>query len=142
MKINQKVSGRAVSMPAGLLNGLGVSAGVTVLGAVITAKLLDAGKIELNSVGYAIMIILLAASFLGSLCSQKRIKRQYLAVSVLSGVVFFMTLISSTALFFGGQYEAVLPTGILIMGGSVLTLFISTRQNRGFNRRKKRVGNR
>jgi len=133
---NQKMSGRAVSMPAGLLFGATTSLGITILGSVIIAKLLDAEIIEENAVGYAVLVMLMTASFAGATISRNKIKRQYLIVCGLSGVIYYITLMGITALFFGGQYEAVGVTCILVMGGSVLALVAGKKPDRVGKRRK------
>lgn len=137
-----KNTGRATSMPVGLLSGLAVSFGVTILGIGMIAKALDMEKMREGAIGYAVMVLLLAASFAGALVSRNRIKRQYLLVCGLSALMYFLTLLSITALFFGGQYEAVGVTGLLVLGGSMLALLTGGQGRRGGKRRKLPKANR
>ena len=134
---SKKTTGKAVSMPTGLLLGALVSLGITVAGAAITGKLLEVERIAEETVGYAVMILLLVASYAGTRLSQHKIKRQILLVSVLSGVIYFALLLSVTALFFGGEYEAVAVTGLLVMGGCGTALILSGRSGRGRNSKKR-----
>ena len=142
MTVNQKPSGRAASMPAGLLTGTALSLGITLLLAALAAWLVLEEVIEETHIGYCVMVILMAASFLGALTACGRIKRQRLLVCMLSGSVYFLLLMSITALFFGGQYEAVGVTGILVFGGSMLAVLSSGSNSREGKRRKRRLRNR
>lgn len=138
---NQKATGRATTMPVGLMWGAGTSVAVTLLGAAVTAVLLNREVLAESSVGYSVMVILLAASFAGAMTARSRIKRQHLLSCVLSGAVYFLVLLSLTALFFGGQFEAVGVTGLLVMGGSMLALLVDKQPGRGGKRRKIRKRN-
>lgn len=140
--MNRKPSGRALSMPAGLLFGAIISLGLTILSAVVLAKLVASEVMAEANIGYGVMAMLLVASFIGSLCAHARIKRQRLLVCGLSGVIYFLILLSITALFFGGQYEAVGVTGLLVLGGSLTAGLLGTMPGRGGKRRKNKLPNR
>lgn len=142
MVLNQKPTGRASSIPAGLLFGAMASLGITLLAAALIAKLVSAEYIEESSIGYGIMAALLGASFAGALLASGKIKRQRLLVCTLSGLLYFLILLGITALFFGGQYEAVGVTGILVMGGSLLAVLTGGGASRGGRRRKHKSANR
>lgn len=135
MTRSQKPSGRASSMPVGLMTGAAASMGITLLGSAVIAKLMDAEKMDENMIGYAVMVMLLTASCAGALISRKRIKHQHLLVCGLTGVLYFLMLMSITALFFGGQYEAVGVTAGLILAGSMLPLLAGNRCQRKEKRR-------
>ena len=134
----QKHTGRALSIPGGLMYGGIVSLVITLIGATIVAKLLDGEILEESEIGYAAMVILMLASCAGTMTAQAKIKRQYLLVSGLSAGLYSAVLFSITALFFGGQYEAVGVTLLLILGGSVLALLLRMGPDRG-GKHKKRV---
>lgn len=142
MVLNQKPTGRASSMPTGLLFGAMVSLGITLLAAALIAKLVSAEYIEESGIGYGIMAALLGASFAGALLASGKIKRQRLLVCALSGLLYFLILLGITALFFGGQYEAVGVTGILVMGGALLAALTGGGASRGGKRRKRKIANR
>lgn len=118
MVVNRKLTGRAASVPAGLAAGAIVSVVITLLLAVVIGRLVDTEKIQWDNVGYGIMILLITASFFGSAIASARIKRQRMIICLLSGAIYFALLLSITALFFGGQYEAVGVTAALILAGS------------------------
>lgn len=137
MVVNQKTTGRASSMAAGILTG-GSSALIgTLLMSAILAKLIDAELISQDKIGYGIMVILIGCAFLGASIASAKIKRQYLLVSGLSAVVYFLILLSISALFFGGQYSGVGVTALLVICGSLLAAIARSRKKEGRKRRKK-----
>ena len=115
---NQKPTGRAMSMPGGLAVGAAVSIGVTLASCVLLTKLILSGALNMDQIGYGVMVLLLAASFLGALTAQGRVKHQRSMVCMLSGLVYYLMLLCTTALFFGGQYSGVGVTGLLVLGGA------------------------
>lgn len=139
MKGTQKLTGRAMSMPGGLAAGAAVSLAVTLFSAALIANMVDTGRLPEEKIGYGIMVLLLAASFLGAVVANGRIKRQRLMVSMLSGGIFFLILLSITALFFGGQYSGVGVTAGLILAGSGAAALLGLRQGRGGKRPKTKL---
>ncbi len=142
MTVNQKPSGRAVSMPRGLLIGGLTSLGITLAVTALLAKLMEREAIPDGKIGYWVMGMLLLAAVSGSAAAAGKIKRRRLMVSLLSGGVYFLTLMGITALFFGGQYEAVGVTAILVAGGSLLPVLCRPSPNRGGKKKRPGVRNR
>lgn len=122
MVLNQKPTGRASSMPKGLLAAGVSSLGITLLGAAVLAILVDKEFLEENKIGYGVMMILLIASYVGAIIAWRKIKHQRLVVCLSAGGIYFAILLSITALFFGGQYSAVGETALLVLCGSVLAV--------------------
>lgn len=127
-------------MPAGLAIGGAVSLGITLLGAAVLAKLVDQETLAWENVGYGVMVVLLLASFLGAMSAWGRIRRQRLLVCAVSSAIYFGLLLSITALFFGGQYEAVGVTAALVLAGSIAAWLLGLHDGRG--RKKIRTGHR
>lgn len=127
----QKMTGRASSVPSGLVYGAAINMGVTLIIAVILAKLVDAEMMACENIGYGVMVLLLVASYLGAFVSSGKIKRQRLLICFMSGLVYFAILLTITALFFGGQYEGVGVTLLLVFSGSMSAAFLSGREKRG-----------
>lgn len=132
-----KPTGRAMSMPGGLLAGGIVSLLVTLLCAAILSKMLDSEVLEWKDAGYGIMLLLLLSSMLGTLTASRKIKRQKMLVSLLSSAVYLCILAAITALFFGGQYEAVGVTAMLVFGGSIVIGLLETREGKGRSKGKR-----
>lgn len=140
MTVNQKVTGTAVSIPVGLAIGTGVSLGITALLSALTAWLILGGKLSENSVGYCAMVILLASSAAGAATAIARIKRRRFQMGLAAGGIYFACLLAATALFFGGSYEGIGVTALMILCGCGLVILLGAGgQNRaGCRRRKKR----
>ncbi len=139
MVLKQKIGARAAGIPAGLALGLLVSGIVTFGGAALVAKLIESEKIGENGVGYDAMIVLVIASAMGAWTAEGRIQRMRLQVCLLSGLSYFLALLSATALFFGGQYSGMGVTALAILAGSAGVALLSMRpqKNRIRHGRKK-----
>lgn len=118
MVINQKVTGRAMSMPAGIAVGILVSLFITLAGAFLLGWLIDRETMTVNNIGYGSMVILLSASALGAMVAKNRIKHRALVVCLLSGTGYYLALLSITALFFGGQFQGMGVTLALVLAGA------------------------
>ncbi len=127
---NQKPTGRALSIPSGIAMGTCLSMMVTFFSCAVLAWMVDNEKMQWEKIGYGIMVVILMASFWGSLLSFQKIKRQRLMVCLLSGAVYLAVLLSLTALFFGGQYQAVGVTSALILAGSGAAGLLGVRPQR------------
>ena len=128
MTVNRKVTGTAVSMPKGLLIGNAISTALTVLMAGILAKMVSTEKMEWEQIGYGIMVLLIVSTATGTNAAVKAIKRQRQAVCLLAGVIYWLTLMAITALFFGGQYHGVAATGATILAGCGTVCLLGIRQ--------------
>lgn len=137
-----KQTGRAVPMPAGLLTGILSSLALTLAGAATIAKLMDMEIMKQQQTGYAVMVLLIAASWLGSWVSFRKIKRQKVRVCLMSGICFYGILLMMTALFFGGQYDGAGETALLVLCGSLLAILLKFHEGNGRKRRHVKIRNR
>ena len=130
MVTNKGVCGTASSMPAGIAFGCGIGVFITVIGAMVSAKMIDGGMLAETAIGYSSMVILLVASYFGSCTAFLKTKRRRLFSCLICGGVYFGMLLVATALFFGGQYRGIGVTALLIAAGSGCAALI------GFPKRK------
>jgi len=135
-----KTGGKATSMPVGFFWGGVSSIVITLLISAVVAWLVISQKITQDQVGYGVMILLIIASFAGAKVSYGKIKRQRMIVSFASGLVYFGILMSVTALFFGGQYNGVGETALMIFCGSALAFLQKGNQKPGVKKGKKKKG--
>lgn len=133
MSRKQNITGRTSSIPAGLAAGAIVSAGVTGLGTAVIAFLMNRETVSWESVGYGILIMILLSAYLGAMTAYHKIRRQKLAICTMSGLAYWGLLLLITALFFGGQYEAVGVTGLLVAGGCGCAAVTGTGQGKNKN---------
>ena len=140
MTVNQKVTGTAVSIPVGLMLGTMVSLGITAILSAVSAWLILTGKLPEDSVGYCAMVILLASSAAGAATAIGRIKRRRLQMGLAAGGIYYGCLLAAAALFFGGIYDGMGVTALMVLCGSGLVILLGPGgQNRaGCRKRKKR----
>lgn len=142
MITNKKGTGRATPMPVGFGLGVGISVGVTLILSAFIAYLVQTGSLEESAVGYSSGLILLLSSALGALVSASRIKRRWMLICLGAGGLYYLSLIAMTALFFGGQYQGMGVTAILVLVGAGLTglLGVKAKGSGKWKRRKYRHG--
>lgn len=142
MVVNRKVSGKALSIPAGIGIGAGIGLLVTLIGTGILAWLLGEERIAVQGTGYGVMVILVLSSLLGPWIAAALVKHQRLVVCLATGGVYLLVLTGMNILWFGGQFQGILPTVLLILGGSTGAALVGNgRQgNRTSARHKRRYG--
>lgn len=133
MVINKKVTGNAMNMPVAMGIGLACSMIITIVGTVITAYLVLSEKIGENAIGYSAIVILLLASAAGAWLTAGLIKRRWMVICVGAGGIYYLTLLAITALFFGGQYQGMGVTALVVLGGCGAVGLLGL--NRGRSRR-------
>lgn len=124
MGIKKTSAKTAAALPAGIGIGVLISFAITLIGAVGITQLVTSEKMEENSMGYVIIGVLLIASMVGAWTAAALTKRLRLQVCLLEGAGYFLALLATTALFFGGQYQGVWASGITILLGSTLMAFV------------------
>ena len=102
-------------------------------------KLILSGKTGWGAMGYGAIGILLAASYVGSGVSCRLIMHRKLLVCILSGIIYLCSLAAITALLFGGKYEGIWLSALLVAGGVGASALVHCAEKRdGGRRRKKR----
>ena len=113
-----KSTGKAISIPAGLLLGQAVAVCLSIIQASILTYLVITEKLSEKNIGYGIMIILSLTAFLSSLVAAEKIKHRMVLVCMGSGALYWLFLLGSTAAFFGGNFGPVWETGVMVLIGS------------------------
>ena len=135
---NRISTGRALSMPTGLATGLSIGLATTVILSALLAKLVSTEKVEWGSVGYGIMIILLITSVIDSKATCFMIKRRKPIGCLLAGLLYWLSLIMITALFFGGQYDGMGVTGVVVFCGSAIVCLLESKGEKRKNANTRR----
>ena len=135
-----KLTAKAVTIPAGLALGVGAAMAVTLLGAGLAAWAILGGAIPEGVSGYLAMVILLLSSAAGSAVAAGTIQRLRAQMCLAAGGGYFLALLAVTAAFFGGQYQGIGVTALMVMCGSVLVILLAPggKNRAGCRRRKKR----
>ena len=132
-----KRNGRALSIPAGLGIGLLISLVLTFAGAAALSHLIGTEKVGEGAMGYGIMIILAIATAMGAWGATSFIKKMYLQISLMAGGCYYLALLAITALFFGGQYQGMGVTAIIVVISCLAVAFIPRKNGNPFKMRKK-----
>lgn len=122
-----KSQGRASSMPRGILQGLFSGCVMMSMLLAVTAALIQKEMIPMERIGYFILVILFATSFIAAKTACRKIQRQKRGVCLLMGMTYYIFLLSLTALLFGGQFSSVIETGGVIAAGSICALLLQKR---------------
>lgn len=140
MVVNKKVTGKAVSVPVGLLVGQAIAMIVSVLGSIIAANMILTETLEAGAIGYCAIVILMLASASCALISAWMIKHRWMIVCLGAGGIYYLLLLATTAMFFGGQYQGMGVTALVVLGGSGAVGLLGLRA--GNRKRSKRVKHR
>lgn len=142
MVSNHKVTGKASNIPMGILLGLSVSILITLVGAAVAAWMISGELTGQETLGYLSAGILLLASAAGSIVAAGRIKRMRVQSGLLSGLSYYLFLLAMTALFFGGQYQGMGVTALMVAlgctSGALVGLKGKTRRSGGGKSRRSR----
>ena len=138
MSVKLKLSGKALSTPGGIGLGLLASMAVTFCGAAILAWLVAGERLGENVIGYGAMVILLLSSLLGALLAANRIKRMRVQMCLVSGGVYYLTLLAMTAMFFGGTYQGMGVAALMVFAGCGAAALIGLRGRKGKQMKFKR----
>lgn len=125
-----QATGRASGFGGGLAIATFSALVVTLLLAAVLAFFVSREVVAQEDMGYGIMGILFLSAFICGSVAYSKIRHRRALVYALSAITYFVSLTAATALFFGGQFEGIFPTAMLIIGGSGLGLFISVRPER------------
>lgn len=120
----RKITGRAPSLGRSAAAGVLLGAAWTVVCAMVIAKLIDSEVLPMDKVGYASMVSILTAVFIGASLAGRKAGHMIVQAAVISGIGYFVCLLLVNALFFGGSYTGLGVTLLLVAlatGAAVLT---------------------
>lgn len=130
MAANRKATGRAMGMSLGIVIGGSVAYAITLVMSAVLAWLLQEETVAVDQVGYGSMVILLASSSVGAFVAQYLVKHRRLLVCIASGAVYYIMLLATTALLFGGQYQGMGVTLAVVAAGAVSVGLLVTKKKR------------
>ena len=139
MHSRHKRTGRALPVPAGLALGAVMALTLTLVSSIALGKCMENNKISEGNIGYWVMIQLFTITLFSALLCAEKVKHQKIVLCAASGVVYWGILMSITALFFGGQYEAVWETTAVIAVGSVCAAGICILKERAGSKKRKAI---
>lgn len=142
MVINKKVTGKALSIPVGIAVGLSASMILTLIGTAVMANLILSESLSENAIGYGAIVILLLSSAMGAWLAAALSKRRWMVVCLGAGGSYYLTLLGITALFFGGQYQGMGVTVLVVLGGCGAVGLLGLREGKGGAKRHRKYRSR
>ena len=136
MARKHKMSGKGVSLPAGIVIGVVAGVSLAILGALLLAYLVVSESIDIGGTGVGAMLIVALASAFGAWITSALVKQKKLLVSGLTALGFFLILLSITAVFFDGVFSEVGKIGLMILLGAALPLLFTLRKKSNKNKIK------
>ena len=126
----RKAKGQAPSGLRVILSGVLGASVLMFAGVALTGSLLDTGRMEMDSVGYAVMAILfLCGGVSGWIPASRFPGKKYVgAISATAG--FFLLLLMVNALFFGGSYPGFWSGLISAALGNAFAQFLAGKGSR------------
>ncbi len=138
MITNKKPGGKAMSMPAGIALGSIIALVTTLLIAVIVTQLVLNEKIAEASIGYWAMAVLPLSAAVGAFISVWLIKRRRMQVCLITGGAYYLSLLVINILFFGGQFNAMALSLLLVfVGACTIGIMGAKGDRRGSKKHKK-----
>lgn len=139
MSNSSKRGRKAYSIPGGMAIAALVSMMVTILFSIVIAHFLNTEQITWSQAGYWIMGMLFVSAFAGGKSAVIAIKHQTIAVSMMSGVLYWGLLLCITALFFGGSFGSLWETAGIIGAGSGTAALITRPTGKGRGRKSGKI---
>ena len=117
--------------------GLLVSLVISLVAAMITAAVIVAEKTEVTSAIYGAFAALLLSSFLGSITASSLAGERPLMMCIINAALYYILLLTMTALHWGGTYRNMLVTALLVLGGATAAWMMKMRKSaKGYRRIK------
>lgn len=123
-------------MAVGLVVGAATSMSISLLGAGLTAYLIESEKIGEGSIRTAAMVITILSASIGAWMAMAKVQKQRMQVCLLCGLAYYLLLISTTAMFFGGQYYGMGISALAVLGGCGTVAFLASRGSGKKGRKK------
>ena len=119
------------------LIGIAIGMVFLLLGGLAVAAMINAEKIAMENLPYAVMILTFLAVWVG--CFLARPKEKKLQGTLITGMGIYLVLIGIGMLCFDGKMEGVLVTMILALGATFSTLLVGMNSRKGHKYRRHRV---
>ena len=140
--MKKKGNGTVSLMTSGLALGTMISVVITLIGAAISAAMISSETIPEDSSAYCAMAILLISAITGASAGAGKVKEKRLYVCGMIGAIYFLVLLATTALFFGGRYEGVGVTSLVNLAGSIGACLLGIRGGKKPKLRKSKIRHR
>ena len=119
------------------LIGIAIGMVCLLLGSLAVAAMINAEKILIENLPYAVMILTFLSIWLGCLITTPKEKK--LQSSLITGMGIYLVLLGVGMLCFDGKMEGVLVTLLLALGATFSTILVGMNSRKGHKYRRHRV---
>ena len=126
-----------MGIPGGLALGILTSILVTLVGTASASWLIAGGTVGEDGVPVVACILQLIGAATGALTSTLCIKKMRLQICMLSGLIYYLTLLGITALFFDGEYAGMgLAALMIVLGCACVAIWAPNNKYPGRKRKR------
>ena len=119
--------------------GVLISISVMLIGVFIVSLLILNETVTNSTTGYLVMADILISTMVGSIGAIGVAKRKLAIVALCSSLIYMLSLISLTAVFYDGQYSGVPATLLLVMCGGISSVLVESKRNARQKMRHKKI---
>lgn len=136
---SKRLAGTAMSMPGGIAMGVCFSVVISIAGALIMTAMISNQSMPFESVGMGCVVLIAAAALSGAYLATLLVKRRNLLVCGITGLAYFLILLSVSAMFFGGTYSGVGMGALMVLlgAGGATALSIVLKKKPNWNKRNR-----
>ncbi|MBO5952669.1 MAG: TIGR04086 family membrane protein [Oscillospiraceae bacterium] len=139
MAVKLKKPDQKSTMPIGVCVGILIAALTTIVSACVAAVLFSGERLPESAMGYAVVLILLISTAVGALVGMIITAHQRMLVCLFVGGGYYALLLSCTALFFGGMYQGVGVTALVILAAALGCGLLGLTRGKGAARMKRKA---
>ena len=130
------------AMPKCIVVGVVLCVVLSLVGALCVALLIDGGRLPEEAIDYGALLLVLLSAFTGSFAAIHFSKGFQLPVALGVSGVYFVLLLSATALLFEGRYTGLAATALTVLLGSGCAILLAGAGNKRERNRFKKYRNR
>lgn len=131
MAYKMKQRGKAASMAVGLAMGFGISWAVTLLLAVMATFLIAGERVGESFLPSVAVGAVMVSAFVGAMVSAAKIGSRRLIVCLISGGIYYVSLVVCNGLLFDGAYQGLVAALLSILGCCLLAALLGLRRKSG-----------
>jgi putative membrane protein (TIGR04086 family) len=129
MVYKQKHMINGSSMPVNIGVGLIIGWIITIVVTLAMATIISSGKDKEYLIGTSSIIAVILSSVVSAILVSKHAERNKMIYALISGIVYFVSLLCVNALFYNGTFTGVGYYALLILGASVSVGLICSRKS-------------
>lgn len=131
MLLNRRTKSTMSDVSTGVLLGVGVCLLLTLLGSIVLTWMIHAEALQSVAVGYGVICVLLLSSLVGTWIASVKVNRFRAQVCLITAVGYYVVLLAMTALFFGGRYQGMGVTAVVVILGCIIAILIGLKSQKG-----------